>query len=210
MVNEGGGKAQLTLILKGDVQGSVEAIRKAVLAIESDKVESSFVTAAAGPVTESDIQYAASTGATIIGFNVKVEAKAVKAAKATGVEVKLFSVVYELIDQVREAMLGLLEPLTREKIMGHAEVRQVFKLSRGRAAGSFVTDGKIHRKAHARVIRDGVPVFDGKMSTLRRFQDEVEEVRTNFECGIRLGEFNEYQEGDIIECYELEKIPQTL
>jgi len=210
MVNDGGGKAQLKIILKGDVQGSVEAIRKAVLAIESDKVEASFVTAAAGPVTESDIQYAASTGAFIIGFNVKVEAKAVKSAKAAGVEVKLFSVVYELIDQVREAMLGLLEPLTREKVMGHAECRQVFKLSRGRAAGSFVTDGKIHRKAHARVIRDGIPVFDGKMSTLRRFQDEVEEVRTNFECGIRLGEFNEYQEGDIIECYELEKIPQTL
>jgi len=210
MVNEGGGKAQLKIILKGDVQGSVEAIRKAVLAIESDKVEASFVTAAAGPVTESDIQYAASTGAFVIGFNVKVEAKAVKSAKAAGVEVKLFSVVYELIDQCREAMLGLLEPLTREKIIGHAECRQVFKLSRGRAAGSFVTDGKIHRKAHARVIRDGIPVFDGKMSTLRRFQDEVEEVRTNFECGIRLGEFNEYQEGDIIECYELEKIPQTL
>jgi len=210
MVNEGGGKAQLKIILKGDVQGSVEAIRKAVLAIESDKVEASFVTAAAGPVSESDIQYAASTGAFIIGFNVKVEAKAVKSAKAAGVEVKLFSVVYELIDQVREAMLGLLEPLTRENIIGHAEVRQVFKLSRGRAAGSFVSDGKIHRKAHARVIRDGIPVFDGKMSTLRRFQDEVEEVRTNFECGIRLGEFNEYQEGDIIECYELEKIPQTL
>ena len=210
MVNEGGGKAQLKIILKGDVQGSVEAIRRAVLEIESEKVEASFVTAAAGPVTESDIQYAASTGASIIGFNVKVEAKAVKAAKSTGVEVKLFSVVYELIDQVREAMLGLLEPLTREKVIGHAECRQVFKLTRGRAAGSFVTDGKIHRKAHARVIRDGVPVFDGKMSTLRRFQDEVEEVRTNFECGIRLGEFNEYQEGDIIECYDLEKIPQTL
>jgi len=210
MVNEGAGKAQLKIILKGDVQGSVEAIRKAVLDIESDKVEASFVTAAAGPITESDIQYASSTGAFIIGFNVKVEAKAVKAAKASGVEVKLYSVVYELIDQVREAMLGLLEPLTRENIIGHAECRQVFKLSRGRAAGSFVTDGKIHRKAHARVIRDGIPVFDGKMSTLRRFQDEVEEVRTNFECGIRLGEFNEYQEGDIIECYELEKIPQTL
>jgi translation initiation factor IF-2 len=210
MVNDGGAKTQLKIILKGDVQGSVEAIRKAVLAIESDKVEASFVTAAAGPVTESDVQYAASTGAAVIGFNVKVEAKAVKSAKAAGVEVKLFSVVYELIDQVREAMLGLLEPLTRENIIGHAEVRQVFKLSRGRAAGSFVTDGKIHRKAHARVIRDGIPVFDGKMSTLRRFQDEVEEVRTNFECGIRLGEFNEYLEGDIIECYTLEKIPQTL
>jgi len=210
MVRDGGGKAQLKLILKCDVQGSVEAIKKAVLAIESDKVDCSFITAAAGPITESDISYAASTDAIILGFNVKVEAKAVKSAKAAAVEVKLYSVVYELIDQVREAMLGLLEPLTRESVIGHAEVRQVFKLSRGRAAGSFVTDGRIHRKAHARVLRGGIPVFDGRMSTLRRFHEEVEEVRTNFECGIRLGEFNEYQEGDIIECYKLEKYAQTL
>ncbi len=210
MVRDGGGKNQLKLILKCDVQGSVEAIKKAVLAIESEKVDCQFITAAAGPITESDVAYAASTDAIIIGFNVKVEAKAVKSAKAAAVEIKLYSVVYELIDQVREAMLGLLEPLTRESVIGHAEVRQVFKLSRGRAAGSFVTDGRIHRKAHARVIRGGVPVFDGRMSTLRRFQEEVEEVRQNFECGIRLGEFNEYQEGDIIECYKLEKVPQTL
>jgi translation initiation factor IF-2 len=210
MVRDGGGKAQLKLILKCDVQGSVEAIRKAVLAIESEKVECTFITAAAGPITESDVAYASSTDAIILGFNVKVEAKAVKSAKSAAVEIKLYSVVYELIDQVREAMLGLLEPLNRETVIGHAEVRQVFKLSRGRAAGSFVTDGRIHRKAHARVIRGGIPVFDGRMSTLRRFQEEVEEVRQNFECGIRLGEFNEYQEGDIIECYKLEKVPQTL
>jgi len=210
MVRDGAGKAQLKLILKCDVQGSVEAIKKAVLAIESEKVDCSFITAAAGPITESDIAYAASTDAIILGFNVKVEAKAVKSAKAASVEIKLYSVVYELIDQVREAMLGLLEPLTRESVIGHAEVRQIFKLNRGRVAGSFVTDGRVHRKAHARVIRGGVPVFDGRMSTLRRFKDEVEEVRTNFECGIRLGEFNEYQEGDIIECYKLEKVPQTL
>ena len=210
MVRDGAGKAQLKLILKCDVQGSVEAIKKAVLAITSDKVETSFITAAAGPITESDISYALSTEAIILGFNVKVEAKAVKSAKAAGVEVKLYSIVYELIDQVREAMLGLLEPLTRETVIGHAEVRQIFKLNRGRVAGSFVTDGRVHRKAHARVVRDGVPVFDGRMSTLRRFKDEVEEVRTNFECGIRLGEFNEYQEGDIIECYKLEKYAQTL
>ncbi len=209
-VRDGGGKAQLKIILKCDVQGSVEAIRKAVLAIESEKVEATFITAAAGPITESDIAYAASTDATVIGFNVKVEAKAVKSAKSAGVEVKLYSVVYELIDQVREAMLGLLEPLTRETVIGHAEVRQIFKLNRGRVAGSFVSDGRVHRKAHARVIRGGIPVFDGRMSTLRRFKDEVEEVRTNFECGIRLGEFNEYQEGDIIECYKLEKYAQTL
>jgi translation initiation factor IF-2 len=210
MVRDGGGKAQLKLILKCDVQGSVEAIKKAVLAITSDKVESTFIIAAAGPITESDISYASSTDAIILGFNVKVEAKAVKSAKAASVEVKLYSVVYELIDQVREAMLGLLEPLTRESVIGHAEVRQIFKLNRGRVAGSFVTDGRIHRKAHARVIRGGIPVFDGRMSTLRRFKDEVEEVRTNFECGIRLGEFNEYEEGDVIECYKLEKVAQTL
>ncbi len=210
MVNDGGGKTQLKIILKCDVQGSVEAIKKAILAIESEKVDCQFITAAAGPVTESDIAYAASSDAIIMGFNVKVEAKAVKAAKAAAVEIKLYSIVYELIDQVREAMLGLLEPLTRESVIGHAECRQVFKVNKGKAAGSFVTDGKIHRKAHARVIRGGIPVFDGKMSTLRRFHEEVEEVRTNFECGIRLGEFNEYQEGDIIECYKLEKVAQTL
>jgi len=210
MVRDGGGKAQLKLILKCDVQGSVEAIKKAVLAIESEKVECSFITAAAGPITESDVAYASSTDAIILGFNVKVEAKAVKSAKAADVEIKLYSVVYELIDQVREAMLGLLEPLSRETVIGHAEVRQIFKLNRGRVAGSFVTDGRIHRKAHARVIRGGVPVFDGRMSTLRRFKDEVEEVRQNFECGIRLGEFNEYEENDIIECYKLEKVAQTL
>ena len=210
MVNDGGGKNQLKIILKCDVQGSVEAIKKAILAIESAKVDCQFITAAAGPVTESDIAYADSSEAIIMGFNVKVEAKAVKAAKSAGVEIKLYSIVYELIDQVREAMLGLLEPLNRETVIGHAECRQVFKVNKGKAAGCFITDGKVHRKAHARVIRGGIPVFDGKMSTLRRFHEEVEEVRTNFECGIRLGEFNEYQEGDIIECYKLDKVAQTL
>lgn len=209
-VNEGGEKNLLKIILKCDVQGSVEAIKKAIQEIESEKVDCQFITAAAGPITESDVTYAASSEAIIMGFNVKVEAKAVKAAKAAGVEIKLYSIVYELIDQVREAMLGLLEPLTRETVIGHAECRQVFKVNKGKAAGSFVTDGKIHRKAHARVIRGGIPVFDGKMSTLRRFHEEVEEVRTNFECGIRLGEFNEYQVDDVIECYTLDKVPQSL
>ncbi|MGJ8644876.1 MAG: translation initiation factor IF-2 [Luteolibacter sp.] len=209
-VNDGGEKNLLKIILKCDVQGSVEAIKKAIEAIESDKVETQFITASAGPITESDIAYAASSEAVVIGFNVKVDAKAVKSSKAAGVEIKLYSIVYELIDQVREAMLGLLDPLTRESIMGHAECRQVFKVNKGKAAGCMITDGKVHRKAHARVVRGGVPVFDGKMSTLRRFHEEVEEVRTNFECGIRLGEFNDYEEGDIIECYTLEKYAQEL
>jgi len=207
---EGSSKAQLKLILKADVQGSVEAIKHAVEEIESDKVNVNFLVAAAGPITEGDIQLASSSDAVVIGFNVKTEAKAARLAKSEGVQVKLYSVVYELIDQVREAMLGLLEPETRETVIGHADVKQIFKVFKGFAAGCYVKDGKVHRKAHARVIRSDVPIFDGKMSTLRRFQDEVEEVKAGIECGIRLGEFNEYEEGDVIECYTLEKVAQSL
>jgi len=209
-VTDGGSKAQLKLILKTDVQGSIEAIRNAILDIKSDKVTANFLTGAAGPISEGDVQMASSSDAIVIGFNTKVEAKAARLAKSEGVQIKLYSVVYELIDQAREAMLGLLEPLTREKILGHAEVKQVFKVLKGKAGGCYIKDGKVHRKAHARVIRDGIPVYDGKMSTLRRFTEEVEEVKVGIECGIRLGDFNDYQEGDIIECYTLEKIPQTL
>jgi len=207
---KGGQKARLNIILKTDVQGSVGAIEGAVEDIESEKVECRFIHSAAGSITESDILLAGSSGAVVLGFNTKVEGKAVRAAKAEGVEIKLYSIVYELIDTVREAMLGLLEPETRETIIGHAEVKQVFKVNKGKAAGCYITDGKVTRKAHARVIRDGVPVFDGKMSTLRRFQDEVQEVKVGIECGIKLGDFNDYEEGDIIECYNLEKIEQTL
>jgi translation initiation factor IF-2 len=209
-VGEGDAKARLNLILKTDVQGSVGAIQGAIGDITSDKVEATFVNAAAGAISERDILLASSSDAVVLGFNVKVESNAVKAARREGVQIKLYSIVYELIDQVREAMLGLLEPETREKILGHAQVKQVFKVQRGRAAGCVITDGKVTRKAHARVIRGKQPVFDGKMSTLRRHQDEVEEVKQGIECGIRLGEFNEYEEGDIIECYTLEKIDQTL
>lgn len=210
LATEGGKKARLQLILKTDVQGSVGAIEGAIEDIESDKVEAKFLHAAAGAITESDIMLASSSDAIVLGFNTKVESKAVAAAKREGVQIKLYSIVYELIDTVEESMLGLLEPELRETIIGHAEVKQVFKVNKGKAAGCIIKDGKVTRKAHARVLRDGIPVFDGKMSTLRRFQDEVEEVKTGIECGIRLGSFNDYEEGDIIECYNLEKIEQTL
>lgn len=210
MMGDGTQKAVLKLYLKGDVQGSVEAIKKAILDIESEKVECQFIGASAGPISESDILLASSSDAIVLGFNVKVESNAVKAVKREGVQVKIYSIVYELIDQVKDAMLGLLEPETRETILGHAEIRQVFKLNKGKAAGSYVSDGKMLRTAEARVLRDGQVVFDGRMSTLRRFQDEVEEVKSGLECGIRLADYNDYEEGDIIECYSLEKIKQTL
>ncbi len=203
-------KAILPLILKTDVQGSVGAIVGAISDIESEKVEAKFLHAAAGAITESDVMLASSSNAIILGFNTKMESKAVTAAKREGIQVKLYSIVYELIDTVTESMLGLLEPELRETIIGHALVKQVFKVNKGFAAGCIIKDGKVNRNAHARVLRNGVPVFDGKMSTLRRHKDEVEEVKTGIECGIRLGSFDEYEEGDIIECYSLDKIDQTL
>lgn len=209
-VGEGDNKIQLNIILKTDVQGSVEAIRGAIADILSDKVEANIITGAAGAISESDILLASSSNAVVLGFNVKVESKAVKTAKAEGVQVKLYSIVYELIDQVRESMLGKLDPMLRETVIGHADCKQVFKANKGRAAGCIVRDGKIRRKAHARVMRGKIPVFDGKMSTLRRYQEEVDEVKMGIECGIRLGDFNDYEEGDVIECYLLERVEQTL
>jgi len=200
----------LRIILKGDAAGSVEAIMGALKDIKSEKVTLDFAAASAGPITENDVLLASATDAVIIGFNTKVETKGVAAAKREGIQIKLYSIIYELIDQVRDAMLGLLDPLTREKIIGHALVKQVFKVQRGYAAGCGVTDGRVTRTAHARVMRGGTPVYDGKMSTLRRYTEEVQEVRNGLECGIKLGSFDDYEEGDIIECYELEKMAQTL
>jgi translation initiation factor IF-2 len=206
----GGGKTQLKLILRTDVQGTAEAIKNAITDIESDKVEANFLIAGAGAINESDVLMASSADAIILGFNVKVDGKAVKAAKAEGVQVKLYSIVYELIDQVKESMLGLLDPEIRETVIGRALVKQVFRVNKGRAAGCVIKSGRVSRTAHARVLRGKQPVFDGKMSTLRRHTEEVEEVKEGIECGIRLGSFNEYEEGDIIECYTLDKIDQTL
>ncbi len=203
-------KKTLRLILKCDVQGSTEAIVGALKEIKTEKVRLEFLHVAAGPISDSDVLLASASDATIIGFNTKLEGKAVATAKREDVEIKLFSIIYELIDQVRDAMLGLLDPLTREKVLGHALIKQVFKIQRGYAAGCQVSDGRIARNAHARVLRGKQAIFDGKMSTLRRFSDEVPEVRNGLECGIRLAEFNEYEEGDVIECYELEKFAQAL
>ncbi len=207
---EAGSKKSLQLILKCDVQGSVEAVVNSLREIESDKISLEILHASAGPITESDVLLASASEAVIIGFNTKLEGKAVSIAKREGVQVKLYSIIYELIDQVKEAMEGMLDPEMRENVIGHAEVRELFKLSSGRVGGCIVTNGRINRSARARVVRDGQAVYDGGFATLRRFKEDVKEVRNGLECGIRLGKFNDYVPGDIIECYELEKIPQTL
>ena len=207
---EQGKKTALKLIIKADVQGSLQAIEKSLNEIESDKVSVEILRQSAGPITEADVLLASASDAILIGFNTRVENKAQPIVKREGVQVKLFSIIYELIDQVKEAMLGLLEPETRENVVGHAKVLEVFKLSSGRVGGCVVTDGKVARTARARVLREGVPIYDGGFSTLRRFKDDVKEVKNGLECGIKLGKFNDYQKEDVIECYELEKLEQTL
>jgi len=207
---EQGKKATLRLIIKADAQGSLQAIEKSLTEIDSDKISAEILRQSAGPITEADVLLASASDAILIGFNTKVEAKAQPLVKREGVQVKLFSIIYELIDQVKEAMLGLLEPETREKVIGHARVLEVFKLSSGKVGGCMVTDGRVARRARARVLRDGVPIYDGGFSTLRRFKDDVKEVKVGLECGIKLGKFNDYLKDDIIECYELEKLEQTL
>jgi translation initiation factor IF-2 len=204
------GKKTLRLVLKCDTQGSVEAIIAALYQIESKKVDLDIIHAGVGPISESDILLASASNAVVIGFNIKVENMAVTAAKREGVQIKLYSIIYELIDQIKDAMAGLLDPEFRETIIGHAEVKQVFELSRGIVAGCLVTDGRIARTARARVIRKRQPVYDGGVSTLRRFQDDVKEVRSGLECGIKLGDFSEYHVADIIECYQLEAMTQKL
>jgi translation initiation factor IF-2 len=204
------GTKVLRIVLKCDAQGSLEAIAGALEQIESKKVDLELIHAAVGPISESDILLASASDAVVVGFNVKVESMAVPSAKHEGVQVKLYSIIYELLDQIKEAMAGLLDPEHRETIIGHAEVKQVFQLSRGIVAGCLVTDGRISRAARARVVRKRQPVYDGGISTLRRFQDDVKEVRSGLECGIKLGDFSEYQVGDIIECYQLEAVAQKL
>ncbi len=205
-----GGKKHLQIILKCDAQGSAEAIAGSLNQIESKKIDLEIIHTAVGPISESDVLLATASNAVIIGFNVKVENQAASAAKREGVQIKLYSIIYELIDQVKEAMAGMLDPELRESVVGHAEVRQVFELSKGRVAGCYVSDGRIVRTARARVVRKRQPIYDGGIATLRRFQDDVKEVRAGVECGIKLGDFSEYQVGDIIECYNLEKVAQQL
>ncbi len=200
----------LKVLLKGDVQGSIEAIATALLGIKSEKVSLEIVHKAVGPVTESDVLLASASKTIIIGFNTRTETQAAAASKREAVQIKLYSIIYELIDQVKEAMAGLLDPVNRESVIGTAAVKQVISLSKYPVAGCSVQSGRIARSGRARVLRGRIHIYDGAIQTLKRFQDDVSEVRQGLECGIRLGDFNDYQQGDLIECYQLEKMPQQL
>jgi len=200
----------LKIVLKADAQGSLEAIGGALNGIHSDKVSLEIIHTAVGAVSENDVLLASASHAVIIGFHVRLASKASDIAKREGVEIKLYSIIYELIDQAKESMAGLLEPLTREVITGHAEVRKVFEVSKGMVAGSMVTDGRIAHGARVRVLRRRAIQYEGFVSTLKRFQEDVKEVRAGLDCGIRLDNFQDFQPGDIVEAYTAEKVAQKL
>ena len=200
----------LKLIIKADTQGSVEAIVDSINKIESDKVQSEVVHSGVGSISESDATLASASDAVILGFHAKIDTGVGEVAKREGVQIKLYAIIYELIEEVKEAMAGLLDPLMKDVVTGQAEVRKIFELSKGgNVAGCAVTSGKLLR-GKMRVVRKGDLVYEGISHTLKRFKDEVNEVRSGMECGIRLDGFDDFHEGDIIECYTQEKVAQSL
>jgi translation initiation factor IF-2 len=202
---------ELTVIVKADVQGSLEAIQQALRDIKSDKVSLKIALAGVGSINENDVLLASASNAIIIGFHVTKEAGAGAAAKREGVEIRLYSVIYELLDDIRDAMAGLLEPMLKQNVIGHAEIRQVFELSKkGRVAGCMVTDGRVTSRSRARLLRGGEVMYEGTLSSLKRFQNDASEVREGQECGIRLDNSPSIVVGDVIELYEVEKIEQSL
>lgn len=198
---------ELNVIIKADVQGSVEALASSLRKIEVDGVKIKIIHTGVGAITESDIILASASNAIVIGFNVRPDINAQKAAKSEQVDVRLHNVIYKAIEEIEAAMKGLLDPEFEEKVIGQAEVRETFKVSRiGTIAGCYVTDGKILRNANVRLVRDGIVLFDGEISSLKRFKDDVREVEQNYECGITLKDYNDIKVGDIIEAYVLEEI----
>jgi translation initiation factor IF-2 len=200
----------LKLVVKADTQGSVEAIVEALKKIESDKVSLEIIHSAVGTITESDVALASASDAIILGFHTRVDSGVADKAKHEGVQIKLYAIIYELIDQVKEGMSGLLDPILKDTVIGSAEVRKVFELSKGApVAGCMVTTGRIV-KGKVRVRRRKEVIYEGLTQSLRRFQDEVNEVRSGMECGIRIEGFSDFQVGDAIECYTMEKVAQKL
>jgi translation initiation factor IF-2 len=205
------GTKEFTLLIKGDVQGSVEAIVAALDKMGTDEVRARIVHAGVGGITESDVGLAATSGAVVLGFNVRANAQAREAAERDGVEIRYYAVIYDLVDEVKQAMSGMLAPTRRETFLGNAEILEVFTISKvGKVAGCRVTEGKVERGAQVRLIRDNVVVHEGKLSTLKRFKDEVKEVTAGQECGMAFENYQDMRQGDVIECFTVEHVQRSL
>jgi translation initiation factor IF-2 len=208
---EAGEKRLLPLVLKSDVQGSVEAIQGALAKLGTDEVGAQILQAGVGGITESDVILAHASGAGVIGFNVRANAQARERAKRDGVEIRYYNIIYNVVDDVKAALSGLLAPETREKFLGNAEILEVFTISKvGKVAGCRVTEGSVKRGAKVRLIRDNVVIHEGELSTLKRFKDEVREVKDGQECGMAFTNYQDMQKGDVIECFEVETIQRAL
>ncbi|HHY77286.1 MAG TPA: translation initiation factor IF-2 [Clostridiales bacterium] len=200
---------ELNIIIKADVQGSVEALKQSLEKLSNDEVKIKAIHGGVGAITETDVMFASASNAIIIGFNVRPQPSAATLAEKHKVDIRLYRVIYDAIEDMQSAMKGMLEPEYKEVVTGHAEVRAIFKASSvGTIAGCYVTDGKVNRNNEARVIRDGVVIYEGKIASLKRFKDDAREVNAGFECGITLEKFNDIKEGDIIETYTMEAVPR--
>ena len=206
---QAGERKELALIVKADVQGSVEAVRASLEKLSNEEVNVRVIHGGVGAINESDVMLAASTGAIIVGFNVRPDAAARDGAARQNVDMRMYRVIYDCIDEIESAMKGMLAPKFREVVIGHAEVRQTYKVSSvGTVAGCYVQDGKLTRDCDVRVVRDGIVIHDGKLGSLQRFKDSVKEVGTNYECGLTVEKFNDLKEGDVIEGFIMEEIPR--
>ena len=208
-IQEGAVK-ELNLVIKADVQGSAEAVRASLEKLSTDEVRVNVIHQGVGAISESDVLLATASDAVIIGFNVRPDSNARKAAERDGIDIRVYRVIYDLLDDVKAAMAGLLEPEFKEEFLGRAEVRKTFKVPGGVVAGCYVQEGKISRSAEVRVLRDNVIVHEGKISSLKRFKDDVREVSHGYECGIGLDRFNDIKEGDVIEAFVMVKVERTL
>ncbi len=205
------GRKEFPLVIKGDVQGSVEAIVGSLEKLGTDEVIARILLAGVGGISESDVTLAGSTGAVILGFNVRAHKEARGAAERAGVEIRYYNIIYDLVDDVKKAMSGLLAPTLRETMLGNAEILEIFNISKvGKIAGCRVTDGKVERGANVRLIRDNVVIHEGKLGTLKRFKDEVKEVAAGQECGMAFEKYEDMRVGDVIECYRVESIARSL
>ncbi|HWP92158.1 MAG TPA: translation initiation factor IF-2 [Thermodesulfobacteriota bacterium] len=202
---------ELPLVIKADTQGSVEAVKEAITKLSTDKCRVKIVHAGVGAINETDVVLASASNAVVVGFNVRPDMKAMEAAERENVSLELHTVIYDAVDRIKKAMEGLLEPVIKEKVIGHAEVKATFHVSKmGTIAGCLVTDGKVVRGNNIRVVRDGVVIFEGKISSLKRFKDDVREVQSGYECGIGIENFNDIKVGDTFEIYSFEEIKQKL
>ncbi|MDD2336820.1 MAG: translation initiation factor IF-2 [Geobacteraceae bacterium] len=202
---------ELNVVVKGDVQGSVEAVSESLRKLSTDAIRLRVINSSVGAITETDVNLATASNAIVLGFNVRPEVKAQALAEKEGVDIRLYNIIYDAVDDIKKAMEGLLEPTLKEKYLGRAEIREVFSVPKhGNVAGSYVLDGKMLRNSQVRLLRDNIVIYEGKMASLRRFKDDIKEVASGYECGISLENYNDIKPGDIIESFEIEKVATTL